>query len=208
MMYKSYPVYQDNARLFHITQIYFIIYQMKIVVGSLSERKIAMPGRVFERFIDSSAFTILGCAALSGVPETPWNEETYQGAHNRAMGSLDLVPDADYAVGLESGLTERYGRVFEEAICCVIERSSETEYLGISSGLEVPQSVLDRMKSEGHATVMAQLEREYNIQNPVPSDTWGSYTGGVLSRDVSVEEATRNALVQIFAGPDSFYKLD
>jgi hypothetical protein len=38
---------------------------------------------------------------------------------------------------------------------------------------------------------MAELEREYGL----PHDTWGAYFGGLILREVSLEEAVGNALL-------------
>jgi hypothetical protein len=51
---------------------------------------------------------------------------------------------------------------------------------------------------------MGILEEKHGT---LPNDTWGSYSGGVLPRTVSLEEALRNALTQVIAPPESFYKM-
>lgn len=179
---------------------------MRIVIGSESGRKIDTATRVLKEVLGHDDFSVLGCAALSGVPETPWDEETFKGARNRAQHSQELVPGGDYFLGVESGLVGRYGKVFEEAWCCVLGAKA-TEAYGYSSGLELPRYVVDAMQYEGHAAVMARLEETHGIQHAMGSDTWGSYTGGVLLRDTSIAEAVRNALVQAFPQDGSFYKL-
>ena len=38
------------------------------------------------------------------------------------------------------------------------------------------------------------------------NDTWGTYSGGTISREVSLEEALRNVFIQITAPDTGFYK--
>jgi hypothetical protein len=78
------------------------------------------------------------------------------------------------------------------------------EYLGYSSGLRVPDLILSHMRSSGrpHYEVMAALEAERQL----PHDTWSNYSGGILTRQISLEEAVRNAVVQLVACESSFYR--
>ena len=49
---------------------------------------------------------IIGCEVPSGVPMQPMNEnETLQGAINRARLALEKVPDAEFGLGIESGVS-------------------------------------------------------------------------------------------------------
>lgn len=178
---------------------------MHIVVGSTSERKIAAVRRVVgEFFTRADDLTYAGTDVASGVPETPYDEQTYRGAKQRAVGAKRAAPRARLAVGLESGLVERYGHVYEEAWAVCIDAEGN-EFAGYSSGLKVPDSVLAEMHARGktHAEVMTILEEQHG---QLPNDTWGSYSGGIIPRQTSLEEAIRNALVQVVAPDTSFYK--
>jgi non-canonical (house-cleaning) NTP pyrophosphatase len=174
---------------------------MHIVVGSGSERKIGIARQVFARHLEVEV-TAVGCEVASGVPETPHDRETLEGARNRALACRRLH-DADYCIGLESGLVERYGQVYEEAWAIAIARDG-TEHAGYSSGLRVPDYVLRRMEASGrkHYEVMTALEEELDL----PHDTWLNYSGGVLPRWVSLEEALRNAVIQALAPEASLYR--
>ena len=69
---------------------------------------------------------------------------------------------ADFYVGLESGLVERYGHIYEEAWSCAITNKGK-EYFGYSSGLKVPDYILKRMdelKLE-HCMAMEIIEKEF-----------------------------------------------
>ena len=176
---------------------------MKCVIGSASERKINTAKKIFREYGEYADVDVQGYAAVSGVPDTPWDIETFQGAYHRAMNSKTNVLGAQYYIGLESGLVERFGHIYEEAWCAVVTAEGK-EFFGYSSGLKVPDYVLhkmDELKME-HSDVMTLLEKEHD---KLPNDTWGSYSGGVVLREVSLEEALRNALIQIVAPEESFY---
>ena len=175
---------------------------MKIIVGSRSDRKIECVKKVFSSFARGPV-EAAGFKADSGVPETPYDRQTFNGARNRAIHCRQ-GGEADFYIGLESGLVERYGHMYEEAWCVVIAPDG-VEYHGYSSGLELPDYVLkkmDELKLE-HCNVMTMLEKEHG---DLPNDTWGNYSGGVITRFQSLEEAVRNAALQIFAPEHSFYK--
>ncbi len=179
---------------------------MKIIVGSVSDRKIKTVEKVVRQLVgESSDLNVCGYAANSGVPNTPYDKQTYTGAHNRSKESRLGAGEADYYIGLESGLVERYGHLYEEAWACIIDKNGQ-DFFGYSSGLKVPDYVLKRMKEceLEHCDVMYELEKENNkLRN---SDTWHSYSGGLILREISLEEAVRNAFIQIIAPENSFYQ--
>lgn len=178
---------------------------MKFAVGSASERKINTARKIISEHL-TQEFEIVGSTAKSGVPETPWDKQTYDGAKNRASAAKAAISDADYAIGLESGLINRYGNVYEEAWCCVIDKNGK-EFFGFSSGLKVPDYILNKMNESNleHNQAMTILERQHNLLN---ADTWGTYSGNKILREISLEEALRNTLIQVFASDKSFYKKD
>lgn len=179
---------------------------MKFIIGSNSERKIRIAGEVIREFFNIQGPVVIeGYEAMSGVPETPYDRQTFDGARNRAQRSKEHSPEADYCIGLESGLVERYGHIYEEAWSAVVSLDGK-EFFGYSSGLKVPDYVLRKMDElhMEHCNVMTLLEKEHGT---LPNDTWGSYSGNVLIREISLEEALRNALVQVVAPSNSFYKM-
>src|SRR3989344_3720673 len=142
---------------------------MKIVVGTERKRKIDTVKRVAQQLTKGLEIVVIGAVAKSEMPETPYDRQTYDGAVNRAKHARVLIADADYHVGLESGLIERYEHIYEEAWCVIIDRANK-EYAGYSSGLRLPDFVIkkmDNMKME-HSDVMTILEKEYG---KLPADT-------------------------------------
>lgn len=178
---------------------------MKFVVGSASERKIKVAEKIIRQLgSDEREISVEGYAAISGVPETPYDRQTFDGARNRALDAKAHITGADYYIGMESGLVKRYDHIYEEAWSAVIAKNGD-EYFGYSSGLKIPDYVLDKMSELGmeHCDVMTILEEKHG---KLPNDTWGNYSGGMLIREISLEESLRNAFIQIAAPPESFYK--
>lgn len=177
---------------------------MKVAIGSASERKIKITEEIIRELFKDQEIEIVGYAAVSGVPDTPYDEQTFNGAKNRALDAKKHVKGADYHIGLESGLVERYGHMYEEAWAAVINNAGG-EFFGYSSGLKVPDYILqkmDELKME-HCDVMTTVEKDHG---KLPNDTWGTYSGGMLARAVSLKESLRNALIQVVENDKSFYK--
>lgn len=175
---------------------------MQIVLGSASKRKLQIAQTILKEFYPDAK--VQGKEVSSGVSETPYDQETKMGAKNRAKQVQMLFPDSDFAIGIESGLVKRYGDLYEEAWACVMSKSGES-FFGYSSGLKIPESIIREMKKgTAHADLMNQFDEQLGIKT---KDTWGSYSGKLISRDVSLQEALRNALIQIKAGDKSFYKM-
>ncbi len=174
---------------------------MKVIIGTTSKLKIETVARAIKGIagVDPS---IRGEDVASGVPDTPWDEQTKLGAVNRARRISETHADI-YAIGLESGLVTRYGNTYEEAWCCIIHQ--DTEYLGYSSGLMLPAIVTQEMAESGeeHGPTLRKIRERLEIEND--KDTWGLYTGYQLMRTVSLEEALRNALIQAISGEKSLY---
>ena len=176
---------------------------MTIALGSASKRKIATVEKFLKEFFPD--LTLRGAEVSSGVSETPHDQETKKGAHNRAIQVRILYPDSDLCIGLESGLVQRYSELYEEAWACILSKEGKS-YFGYSSGLKVPNTLVTEMKKgTPHAELMNRFDQLLGIQT---KDTWGSYSGKLLSRDTSLQEALRNALIQVIAGEKSFYKME
>ena len=177
---------------------------MKFIIGSASKRKIDVAEKVIRQLFTRNDVVVEGYDAASKMPDTPWDKQTFDGSRNRALDARSHHQDGDFCIGLESGLIERYGHIYEEAWATVIDAKNK-EYYGYSSGLKVPDFILKRMDELNmeHCDVMTIIEKEFG---KLPNDTCGTYSGGMLIRAISLEEALRNALIQIVASDQSFYK--
>ena len=175
---------------------------MKVIVGTKNHKKLGVVESVFKNVLEISVEVVPHDAA-SGVPEAPHDRETYEGALNRAL-ECQKLGSADYYVGAESGLVDRYGNFFEEAWAVVIAHDG-TKRIGYSSGLLLPAMVASRMaEGEKHNEIMSSIDKELKLPDD-NRDTWSRYTGGAISRTVSLEEALRNALIQSVPSEQSLY---
>jgi inosine/xanthosine triphosphatase len=176
---------------------------VKIIIGTKNQKKIDVTVSIFKQVLQLDDVIVEGYDAPSGVPEAPHDKETYQGARNRAVACYALG-DADYYIGIESGLVERYDNMFEEAWTVVISHDG-VERVGYSSGLMLPKTVVDRMNAgQKHNEIMAHFDKEFNLPDD-NRDTWSRYTGGNMSRQVSLEESLRNALIQAAQSERNLY---
>lgn len=167
---------------------------MKIIIGTKNQKKVSVVSSIFQEFFADGEIEVSSHDAQSKVPEAPHDNETYEGALNRALECYS-IGGGDYYVGLESGLVERYGHYFEEAWAVIISSDSK-RHIGYSSGLLLPPVVVERMENgEKHNDIMAHFDKEFNLPDD-NRDTWSRYTGGYISRQVSLEESLRNALIQ------------
>lgn len=80
----------------------------KIVVASENPVKINATLTGFQKMFPNEEFEAIGVAVQSGVRDQPLSDdETYQGALNRADNAQKHTPKADFFVGLEGGLEEK-----------------------------------------------------------------------------------------------------
>jgi inosine/xanthosine triphosphatase len=177
---------------------------MKIIVGTKNQKKIDAVISVFKEVLEMNDLELIIHDSKSKVPEAPCDRETYDGALNRASECYEIGL-SDYYIGIESGLVERYGNMFEEA-WAVIFLKDGTKLVGYSSGLMLPAVVTNRMKNgEKHNDIMSDFDKLFDLPDD-NRDTWSRYTGGSISRQISLQESLRNALIQISATERNLYK--
>ncbi|KAG8467261.1 hypothetical protein KFE25_000577 [Diacronema lutheri] len=112
-----------------------------VVVGSTNACKVSAVVETlrasFPRFADASAD---GFKASSGVAEQPRSmDETLRGARNRARGAFASRDAVDLAFGIESGVFELDGVMFD--ICAAVAYDGVRESVGWSSAFELPPAV-------------------------------------------------------------------
>lgn len=77
---------------------------IKVIVGSTNPVKIKCVQDAFQQMMPESDLEVVGEHAPSGVRDQPMSdEETFQGAQNRASNVREHFPDANYWVGIEGG---------------------------------------------------------------------------------------------------------
>lgn len=154
----------------------------KILVGSKNPVKIESVKEAFGKYFKS--IEVIGYSVDSGVPDQPVNEETFEGAKNRALALLAKNRSenlgADYFVGIEGGITELYSRWFAFGCMCVVNRAGETGF-GTSAHFELPENVVrELLNGKELGDVMDDLQNKSNTKQK--HGAIGYFTNGVMSR--------------------------
>jgi inosine/xanthosine triphosphatase len=168
-----------------------------MIIGTTSKIKLKAIEEVLQELEEknSISFTILSEDVESQVPDTPFDDETLQGARNRANVLYEKYKgEIDLFIGLESGLVKRYENIYEECWCAIKDRYGQ-EVFGYSSGFMLPRKITKQMNAgRTHIQVLRELAEELQLDN---KDTWSVYSRGILSRTASIKEAFRNALLSL-----------
>ncbi|KAK1637489.1 inosine triphosphate pyrophosphatase-like protein [Colletotrichum phormii] len=78
---------------------------LSIIVASKNPVKVQAAKLGFESALPEATYTVRGISVPSGVPDQPLSdEETLQGALNRARNARETEKNADYWIGLEGGI--------------------------------------------------------------------------------------------------------
>ena len=175
---------------------------MNVTIGTKNPAKVAIVTQVLAGYFPDAELNVQSADVNSGVSGSPEGEATKLGAENRAKAT---ATSAAYGIGIESGLVERYGILFEEAWACITHAGNI--YYGYSSGLPIPRHVMKTMEKNGlsHGAAMRKIREELNQFDD--RDTWGTYSGKLVLRNISLQEALRNAVVQIVSSENNLYHL-
>lgn len=182
---------------------------MKIVVGSKNPVKVRAVRKVFESYFPECA--VVGEEVESGVSEQPMSElETMQGARMRADAALRQARgkpgEVEYGVGIEGGVMELKGKLFECAWVAIIAKNSkikdQSEYIeGLGGGLyfELPEKIAKRIrKGEELGPIMVEL-MQYDVKRS--EGAIGVFSKGKLSRQEAYEQLVTQALLK-FVSPE------
>ncbi|GJQ61915.1 MAG: purine NTP phosphatase [Melioribacteraceae bacterium] len=117
---------------------------MRIYVGSLNPVKINAVKVAFQSVWGN--LSIVGVNSSSGVPDQPFDEDTFTGARNRVMDIIGRTEfdEKDLAVGIEGGIFHIYNRFIAKGIVCIGDKSGKIGF-GESAGFELPQKVMNKI---------------------------------------------------------------
>ncbi len=111
-----------------------------IIVASQNPVKIEAALSGFQAMFPAEEFVARGVNVTSGVSVQPMSDgETLQGALNRASRARDLVPLADYLVGIEGGIEEHADGMV--AFAWIVVCSNEITGKGRSAAFYLPKSI-------------------------------------------------------------------
>ena len=154
---------------------------MKIVIASKNPVKIQAVENGFVEMFPDVSIKIEGVSVPSNVSNQPMgNEETFQGAMNRAKNAQATVPNADFWVGVEGG-NIRHSETDMEVMAWIVVLSKEKMGKARTAGFFLPAAVIDLINQGyelGHADdIVFKLD---NSKEKMGSA--GLLTDGVMNR--------------------------
>lgn len=172
---------------------------MKIVVGTTSTLKLRAVQNAFNRA--GVVAEITGHKVKSDVPKQPFSEkEITTGATNRAKNALTKDKNADYGLGIESGIALKNRKYFDLAACIIVNKEGAIVGEAFSAAVETPAKVVHLIKTnDSEAGVVAQELGKIQEKDPL---LW--YTGQRMSRDKILEDAIFLALTREFLNPEAY----
>ncbi|MBE5821891.1 MAG: inosine/xanthosine triphosphatase [Clostridiales bacterium] len=139
---------------------------MKILIGTKNPGKIQGAKEAFENYFNN--FDIEGIPVPSNVSEQPVNNEIYEGARNRVnnliKSSKENNIEADYYLGIESGITNLLGKWIIINIA-VIKDKNGYESWGTSSGFPVPNKYVDEIIETDLGKVMDNIFQKHDLRS-------------------------------------------
>lgn len=163
---------------------------MKILISSTNKVKIDGATLAFQNYFDN--FEIEGIKVSSNVSEEPVNEDIYNGAKNRVDNLIKYAKDnnieADYFLGVESGITNKLGSWIIINVAIITDKNGYTSW-GTSQGFPVPNKYVDEIISTDLGKVMDRIFNETNLRSK--EGGIGILTNKVITRT----DITRDAFI-------------
>lgn len=168
---------------------------MKILIGTKNLGKIEGAKEAFEKYFDS--FDIEGIKVSSDVSDEPMNNEIYEGARNRVDNLIKYAKenniDADYYLGVESGITNSLGKWVNINIAVIKDRFGYESW-GTSSGFPIPDKYINEVIETDLGKVMDSIFNKPDLRKI--KGGIGLLTNDVVSRIDTTKEAFIMALTQ------------
>ena len=124
-------------------------YTMRVAIATDSAEKIKGIKSAFSRFFKSEEDEIefFHQKVDSGVPEQPFNEETYKGALNRVNTLIEKSKKADFYISCEAGIEEFFGKYLNVQIICLFDSKKQRYLWGKSSGWQIPYEDIEIIRN-------------------------------------------------------------
>jgi len=162
---------------------------MKIVLGSTSGTKKEILDKALKSLV-KGRYEIVSVNVDSEISDQPLSEnETINGATNRARSAFKKVPGADFAVGLEGGLNKANGTSYFLVCGAAIVDSNQKTYIGLGGQLELPKEVSNRIKNNEQ---FGEVIREYKAKNKTDQNA-SHLIDSLISREEPFIQAINNA---------------
>ena len=168
---------------------------MKVLIGTKNPGKIEGATEAFKNYFDD--FIIDGIPVSSDVSEEPVNNEIYEGARNRVNNlmqyALENDIDAEYFLGVESGITNLLGKWVIINIA-VIKDKNGYESWGTSPAFPVPDKYVEEIISTDLGKVMDKIFEQNDLRSGKGGINF--VTSGVISRIDLTRDSFIMALTQ------------
>jgi len=169
---------------------------MIVAVGTSNAIKVEATLEAFRTFFED--VNVKGVEVDPEVPPQPFNEMLFIGAKNRALKSINLVPGAEYGVGIEGGALELYSYRFITTAVCITRKDGLISF-GMTGSFPVPDSVWMRIKNgEELGDVIDEITGLKGLKKGLGAI--GIYTKGKVTRKDYLKEGIVMALVRFIAG--------
>lgn len=172
---------------------------MRVHVGTTNKAKIAAVDEILKEYPHLSEATVSGVKTESGVSDQPKSlEETIRGAMNRAESAKG---DADYGIGIESGLMEvPFTKGGFMDICACAIRDGDEFHIGLSSAWEFPDPAITDLIIKGNMNMSEAVNQAGLTTNAAIGAAEGAIgilTKGRVDRKEYSKQALRMALIHI-----------
>lgn len=117
---------------------------VRVAVGSDNPVKVEATKIAVQRLFGECE--VRGFAVRTGVPEQPFEAQTWEGATARAREALAAWPEADFGVGLEAGLFDTQGHLLDVQACVVADRAGRLSF-GSGPGFAHPPAVAEQTRA-------------------------------------------------------------
>lgn len=126
---------------------------MHLTIASTNPVKVQAALHGFRLMFPNESVTASGISVASGVSDQPMtDEETLQGAFNRATNARKAHPDGEFWIGIEGGCEEKHGELWTYAWVVVLSQTLVGK--GRTGAFMLPREVADLVLSGvelGHA---------------------------------------------------------
>ena len=163
-----------------------------VIIASKNPVKISSVKKAFEKMFENEQFEFIGDSIPSDVSDQPISDqETLQGATNRANNAHKQFPDADFWVGLEGGLEEIDDDL--GSLAWVVVKSKDKVGKARALTFLLPPKVTALVKQGKEMSEAANLV--FGINNSQHNGAIGTLTSDVITRTSDYTETVILALV-------------
>lgn len=172
---------------------------MKVLIGTNNPGKVKGAKQAFEKFYEY--VEVIGISVSSDVSDEPVNDEIYKGASNRVNNLIKYAKennvDADFFIGIESGITNQLGKWCIIQIA-VIKDKNGYESFGTGPAFPVPDKYVDDIVNTDLGIVMDKIFNGNGLKNE--KGGIAHLTNGVITRYDLTREAFIMALTEFING--------